>query len=172
MEDPMRARTLVLLVVLTAIGVFAAVNWKAIVAPTTLSLVVADVQAPLGLIMLSITVLLTVLFLLFLVYLQTSALLDTRRHTRELQTQRELADKAEASRFTELQAFLEAELRKLAEQWGGSQATMAAKLDKVHEDLGALITQTENSLSAYIGELDDRVQRTIENAKPGPEGPA
>src|SRR6266853_680942 len=72
MEDPMRARTLVLLVILIAIGIFAAVNWKAIVAPTTLSLVVADVQAPLGLIMLGITVLLTVLFLLFLVYLQTS----------------------------------------------------------------------------------------------------
>ena len=167
----MRARTLVLLVILIAIGIFAAVNWKAIVAPTTLSLVVADVQAPLGLIMLGITVLLTVLFLLFLVYLQTSVLLDTRRHTRELQTQRELADKAEASRFTELRSFLEAELHKLAEQSGGSQATMVTKLDHVQEDLRALITQTENSLSAYIGELEDRIQRTIENVKAGSERP-
>jgi hypothetical protein len=114
---------------------------------------------------------LTVLFLLFLVYLQTSVLLDTRRHTRELQTQRELADKAEASRFTELRSFLEAELHKLAEQSGGSQATMVTKLDHVQEDLRALITQTENSLSAYIGELEDRIQRTIENVKAGSERP-
>ena len=168
----MRARTLVLLVILIAIGVFAAVNWKAIVAPTTLSLVVADVQAPLGLIMLGITVLLTVLFLLFLAYLQTSVLLDTRRHTRELQAQRELADKAEASRFTELRAFLEAELRKLAEQSGESQSALAARLDKVQADLGAIIMQTENSLSAYIGELEDRMQRADEDLNTDSKRPA
>ena len=89
----MRARTLILLVVLILIGVFAVVNWKAIIAPTTLSFLVADVQAPLGLIMLGISALLTVLFLLYLVYLHTSVLLESRRQSRELQGQRELADK-------------------------------------------------------------------------------
>ena len=155
----MRTRTLLLLVVLIAIGVFAAINWTAIVAPTTLSLLVTDVQAPLGLIMLGVTALVTLLFLLFVVYLQTSVHLDTRRHTRELQGQRELADKAEASRFTELRAFLETELRKLAEQSGAAQANMAARLDQVQRELGAAILQTENSLSAYIGELEDRLHR-------------
>jgi len=156
----MRTRTLLLLLVLIAIGVFAAVNWKAIVAPTPLSLVVTDVEAPLGLIMLGILALVTVLFVLFLVYLQTSVLLDTRRHSRELQAQRELADKAEASRFTELRAFLETELRKLAGQSAEAQASVAARLDQVQRELGAGILQTENSLSAYIGELEDRMHRT------------
>jgi uncharacterized integral membrane protein len=156
----MRTRTLLLLLVLIVIGVFAAVNWKAIVAPTNLSLVVTDVQAPLGLIMLGITALVTILFLLFLVYLQTSVLLDTRRHTRELQAQRELADKAEASRFTELRAFLETELRKLAGQSSEVQASLSARLDQVQRDLGVTISQTEHSLSAYIGELEDRMHRT------------
>ena len=156
----MRTRTLLLLVVLMAIGVFAAINWTAIVAPTTLSLLVTDVQAPLGLIMLGVTALVTLLFLLFVVYLQTSVHLDTRRHTRELQGQRELADKAEASRFTELRAFLETELRKLEEQSGTAQANMAARLDQVQRELGATILHTENSLSAYIGELEDRLHRT------------
>ncbi len=162
----MRTRTLLLLVVLMAIGVFAAINWTAIVAPTTLSLLVTDVQAPLGLIMLGVTALVTLLFLLFVVYLQTSVHLDTRRHTRELQGQRELADKAEASRFTELRAFLETELRKLAEQSGTAQANMAARLDQVQRDLGVTISQTENSLSAYIGELEDRMHRTDEGRDP------
>ena len=162
----MRTRTLLLLVVLIAIGVFAAINWTAIVAPTTLSLLVTDVQAPLGLIMLGVTALVTLLFLLFVVYLQTSAHLDTRRHTRELQGQRELADKAEASRFTELRAFLETELRKLAEQPGAAQANMAARLDQVQRELGAAILQTEHSLSAYIGELEDRLHRTDEGRTP------
>ena len=162
----MRTRTLLLLVVLMAIGVFAAINWTAIVAPTTLSLLVTDVQAPLGLLMLGVTALVTLLFLLFVVYLQTSVHLDARRHTRELQGQRELADKAEASRFTELRAFLETELRKLAEQSGTAQANMAARLDQVQRDLGVTISQTENSLSAYIGELEDRMHRTDEGRDP------
>ena len=162
----MRTRTLLLLVVLIAIGVFAAINWTAIVAPTTLSLLVTDVQAPLGLIMLGVTALVTLLFLLFVVYLQTSVHLDTRRHTRELQGQRELADKAEASRFTELRAFLETELRKLEEQSGTAQANMAARLDQVQRELGATILHTENSLSAYIGELEDRLHRTDGSRSP------
>ena len=166
----MRARTLVLLLVLVLIGAFAAVNWKAIVAPTTLSLVVTDVQAPLGLILLGISALLVVLFLLYLAYLQTSVLLDTRRHAREMQSQRDLADQAEASRFTELRAFLETELRKLAGQSGEAHASLTARLDQVQRDLDATIAQSENSLSAYIGELEDRMQRRdeIRNAnRPG-----
>ena len=159
----MRARTLVLLAILILIGVFSAVNWKAIVAPTPLSFVVTEVQAPLGLILLGIAALLTVLFLLYLVYLQTSVLLDSRRHARELQGQRELADQAEASRFTELRSFLDAELHKLAGQTNEGQARLAARLDQIHRELNASIMQTENSLSAYIGELEDRVQRTNEN---------
>ena len=162
----MQTRTLLLLAVLIVIGVFAAVNWNVIVAPTTLSLVVTDVQAPLGLIMLGVTALVTLLFLLFVVYLQTSVHLDTRRYTRELQGQRELADKAEASRFTELRAFLETELRKLAEQSGAAQANMTARLDQVQRELGATILQTENSLSAYIGELEDRMHRADDGRNP------
>ena len=155
----MRARTLVLLVILILIGVFAALNWKAIIAPTTLSFLVTDVQAPLGLILLGIAAMLTLLFLVYLVYIQTSVLLDTRRHAREMQSQRDLADQAEASRFTELRAFLEGELNKLAGQSAEAQARLAARLDELQRDLGASVSQTENSLSAYIGELEDRLQR-------------
>ena len=96
----MQIRTLLMLVVLGAIVLFAALNWSSFMAPTTMSLGFAAVQAPLGLILLGLMALLTALFLVFVVYLQTSVLLETRRHARELQTQRELADQAEASRFT------------------------------------------------------------------------
>ncbi|MEO8165313.1 MAG: LapA family protein [Betaproteobacteria bacterium] len=158
----MRVRSLVLLAVLILIGVFAIVNWKAIMTPMSLSLIVADVQAPLGLIMLAISAVLAVLFLLYMVYLQTSVLLDTRRHAREMQEQRELADKAEASRFTELRVFLQTELQKLEGQSREAQASLTARLDQVQRDLGATMAQTETSLSAYIGELEDRLHRTGE----------
>jgi ABC-type multidrug transport system fused ATPase/permease subunit len=144
----MKAPTVLLLAVLALIVVFTAVNWSVIMAPTTVSMLITDVQAPLGLILVSITLLLTALFLIFVVYLQTTVLLDARRHSKELQAQRELADKAEASRFTDLRTYLDVELRKVAEQ------VMATKTE-----LRASIEQSGNSLAAYIGELEDRMER-------------
>jgi uncharacterized membrane protein len=126
----MPLRTVVLLIVLAAVVAFAALNWSAFMAPTTLSLGVAQVQAPLGLIMLALTVILTALFLTYLVYVQTTVLLESRRHAKELQAQRVLADQAEASRFTELRTYLESRL-----------------------------TELENSLSAQVGEMRDRLDR-------------
>jgi uncharacterized integral membrane protein len=126
----MHLRNVALLVVLVAVAVFAALNWSVITAPTTLSLGFAEVQAPLGLVLLVMLAAITALFLFYLVYLQTTVLLEHRRHSRELETQRQLADQAEVSRFTELRTLLE------------------ARLDQV-----------ENSLAASIGDLADRLGR-------------
>ena len=68
----MYLRTLLILIVLGAVAIFAAINWKAFMAPTTLSVVFANVEAPLGLILLAVIGLLTLLFLLYVVYLQSS----------------------------------------------------------------------------------------------------
>jgi len=56
-------------------------NWFTIIALTTLNLTVAEVNAPLGLLMLGILALLTAVFLTFIVYLQTSVLFEARRIT-------------------------------------------------------------------------------------------
>ena len=126
----MNAPTLLLLVVLILVVIFAGVNWGVITAPTTVSLLVTDIQAPIGLIMFGLTILVSVLFLVFVAYLQTSVHLDTRRHSRELRAQRELADQAEASRFTELRGFLETELRQLAAQIAESRAGETQRQDR------------------------------------------
>jgi hypothetical protein len=165
MEVSMKAPTLLLMFVLTGIVAFAVVNWSVIMAPTTVSLLVADIQAPLGLIMLGLTALVTVLFLIYLAYLQTTVLLDARRHSRELQTQRELADKAEASRFTDLHGYLDTELRKLGEQVAESRTGVTGRIEKTEQELRAVIEQSGNSLAAYIGEIDDRLLRKGE--RPG-----
>ena len=105
----MTLRSLLFLLVFGALAAFVLVNWPVLNDPTTLSLAFAEVQAPLGVVMLGFIVLVTVLFLAYIVYLQMSGLLETRRHGKEIQSQRQLADQAEASRFTELRGFLEAE---------------------------------------------------------------
>lgn len=164
----MHIRTFLLLLVLGVIAAFAAVNWNSFMTPMNLSLLFTAVQAPLGLIMLGFTALLTALFLLFIAYLQASVLLDTRRHTREMQAQRALADQAEASRITELHKFLEAALLKLAEQIGESRTAVESRIDRFERDLRSDIEQAGNTLAAYIGEFEDRLERgkTETNSKP------
>ena len=120
----MPLRTVLLLVLLLAVALFAALNWTAFLAPTTLSLGVTEVQAPLGLILLGLIAFLTALFLGYLVYLQTTVLMESRRHAKELQVQRELADQAEASRFTELRTHLDSRLDEIENSLGAQLGEM------------------------------------------------
>jgi ABC-type multidrug transport system fused ATPase/permease subunit len=155
----MYLRTLLILSVIGALVIFAAINWSAFVAPTRLSMVFATVEAPLGLILLGIVAVLTLLFLVYVVYLQSSLLIDTRRHVREFQAQRELAEQAEASRVSELRVFLQNELRELTDRNEASRARVLARLDQLDRELRTVVEQSGNTLAAYIGEIEDRLDR-------------
>jgi len=153
----MRNRSLLLILILTLIGAFAALNWGAFLTNTTLSFGVATLQAPLGLMMLGLLIFVVAYFLVYVLYLQSTVLFDARRHAKELQTNRELADKAEASRFTELRGFLEAGLKQRSDQDTAAQQAVLTRLDALEKTLRTTVEQTGNSLSAYIGELEDRL---------------
>lgn len=155
----MKARTFLLLILFAAIAVFATLNWNAFITPTTLDLGIDTVQAPLGLVMLGLLILLTVLFLLFVVYLQTSVLFEARRHARELHENRKLVEHTENSRFTELRTFLEAELKKQSEQDEASRAAVLVRLEQFDRDLRTVIEQSENTIAACVGELEDRLEK-------------
>jgi uncharacterized integral membrane protein len=156
----MKLFTLLLLLILTAIAGFAVLNWNIFITPTQLSLGFTTTQIPLGLVMLGLLAFLTALFLVFLLYRETSALLEARRHSRELQASRELAEQAEASRFTELRNFLEAEILKLTNLHTESESKAVAKIEQVENNLRVTIEQAGNTLAAYIGELEDRLEKT------------
>jgi len=155
----MRIRTILLLIALCAIAAFAALNWGTFTTPTTLSLGVTDFQAPLGLVMLIFIAVLTALFLIFIITLQTTVLLETRRQARELQTTRTLAEQAEASRYNELRLFIESELQKLDARDQAAAAATTACLDRMERELRTAIEESGNTLAAYIGEMDDRIER-------------
>jgi len=123
-------RALIFFLVLVFVGLFAAINWEVFSVLTPLSLGFTTVQAPLGLIMLGLIAFLCVLFTVWVISLQAGSLMDARRQTRELQAQRELADKAEASRFTQLRA-----------------------------DLVARLDESSNTTAAHIAQLEDRLER-------------
>jgi hypothetical protein len=156
----MYLRSLLIVFVIGLVLVFALLNWSAFITPTTLSVGFATVEAPLGLILLGVTGVLTLLFLIYLVYLQSSALVESRRFSRELQAQREVADHAEASRFNQLQIFLKSELERLERQTTESKSSLQARLDALERELRTAVEQSGNTLAAYIGEIEDRLERS------------
>lgn len=147
----MNSRTLVLLLIVAATAALAVLNWTALSEPSPISLGVTTVDAPLGLIMLGLTVLLGVFFIAYVLSLQGSVLLDTRRHSKEMTAQRELADKAEASRFTELRAFLETQHQQV-------QSQLIARLDTLEARLAARAQESDNSTAAYVGQLEQQLR--------------
>lgn len=135
----MRVLTAAILVVLALVVALVGLNWVAMTAPVGLSVGPTTLELPLGLTLLVLMSLLVALVAGYAVYLQGSALMEARRLSKEMLASRDLADKAEASRFTELRLFLE--------QLEARQRTV--------------IEQTGNSLAASVGELEDKVERAL-----------
>jgi uncharacterized integral membrane protein len=143
-----RIRTLLLLLVLLATAAFVIINWTTVTTPTQLSLLVTTIEAPIGLVMLTLVILVVLAFGTYVLVSQSAMLVESRRQTKELQSQRNLADQAEASRFTELRGIVHDELEALAN-----------RMTQMQETLRTEIRDNSNSLAATIAELDDRMQR-------------
>jgi len=143
----MRARILLVLLTIALIAAFAAINWSAFAAPTVLSLGFTLIEAPLGMVMLGLMIAVTLAFAIYMALWQGSTLLETRRHAKELQSQRTLAEQAEASRFTGLRAAMQAEFDKVAGQ-----------ITQVQDTLRSEMRDSSNSLAAMLAEIDDRMK--------------
>jgi uncharacterized integral membrane protein len=152
-------KTVALLVVFAVLALFAAVNLNSFITPTHLWLLFASIEAPLGLIMLGFTALISLMFLAFIGYMQASFLYETKRFNREIQSCRELADKAEASRIAALKGFLETELARAETRQTDLYSSLQERANKLESDLKETIEQAGNTLAACIGEFEDRLIR-------------
>jgi uncharacterized protein YlxW (UPF0749 family) len=120
-------------------AVFIVINWSVFAQPASFYFVVGTISVPIGVVMLGS---------IFLGIWQSRVLMDYRRQSKELQTQRSLADDAEASRFTALSALLRAEMAK-----------QDARLEAAFATLRSELKDTEHSIAATLGEMDDRQRR-------------
>jgi len=129
------------LLVLTASGLAAllvVLNWRIFAGLAKLNLLLTSAEVPVGVVML-------LLFAVGLLVLwntlgrwQGTLLQEFRRQAKELQAQRLLAESAEASRFTELGALVREEIAKLRTE----------------------LQETEHSITATLGEMDDRLRKS------------
>ena len=150
----MRARNVILLLILVLMGLFAGFNWPLFIKRESLSLLVTRVEAPFGLILLILMGLFVIGYFLYSIGLEQSALLEVKKYARELLAQRKLADDAEASRFSELKKYLEAEFEAMKQV---DNSKLLARLEQAEENLRDDIEKAGNTLAAYIGELEDQI---------------
>ena len=153
----MRFRTILMILAILLLAGFVALNVDEFTRISVLSLGFPTIALPLGLVMLALLIATVLIFMASALYTQSKYALEARTHTRELNTQRELADKAEASRFTELRAYLEEQT--LAEQRRESAlgTVLADRFAQQQQVLLARMEQTDNTLAAYMGQLEDRL---------------
>lgn len=161
----MRSRLVLLVVAILLVAGFAALNWAEVMRPSPLLFGAFVADAPLGLILLSLLGLATVAFVLSAGAIRTRSLMETRHHYKELEAQRLLADKAEASRFTELRQYLEENLRQLRER----DTILTTELQR---ELRTHNEASNRMLAARLNELEHRMDTRFERMGWGGQGPA
>jgi uncharacterized integral membrane protein len=136
-----RFRSLLVLVASGLAALFVVLNWRVFAASAKLNLLLTSADVPVGVVML-------LLFAVGLLVLwntmgrwQGTLLMEFRRQAKELQAQRLLAESAEASRFTELGALVREEIAKLRSE----------------------LQDTEQSIAATLGEMDDRLRKPLDH---------
>jgi hypothetical protein len=160
----MRSRLVLLVVAILLVAGFAALNWGEVIRPAPLLFGPVVMDAPLGAILLGLLALAVIAFALSAGAMRTRSLMESRHHYKELEAQRLLADKAEASRFTELRTYLDENLRNLHER----DAVLNTEYQR---ELRAQMEQTNRMLSARLNELEHRLESRFERMGLG-RGPA
>lgn len=158
----MRSRTILLVVAILLVAGFAALNWSEItrVSPLLFGPIVAD--APLGAILLGLLGITLILFLASTAAMRTQSLIDYRHHVKELEAQRALADKAEASRFHELRSHLDEHLRRMGERDTMASAEFDKAMMKNHREMQSQMEQMNRMVSARLNELEHRLETRFE----------
>ena len=155
----MKARTALLVLIVALLGYLAFFNFSTLAQEVPMSLGFTEVHGPLGLVMLALNALMAAIFLAYVIAMQATWLLEVRAHNKALQAQRELAEKAEISRFTELRGALDDKQT----QW---EKRVMERLDALENHLKARAEESDNVHAAYLGQLEEQLRN-----QPGKESP-
>lgn len=171
----MRGRIVFIIVAALVVAAIAALNWPEFTRAEPLSFGIVNATLPLGLVMLTLMAIVLAVFLVSSAIQESRYLLDHRRHSRALQQQRELAEKAESSRFTDLRQHLDSHLRdvrqrdqvvstELEKRLMQNQGEMRAHLDRMHQAVLARLSEIEARLPAT--RVVEQVEPARENIPP------
>jgi uncharacterized integral membrane protein len=155
----MRTKSLLLITFALLIAAFTVLNVDEFTRTSTLSLGFTTMQMPLGLIMLMLVIAVLLIFLTVALYMHSMQLLESRKHAKEMTSQRELADKAEDSRFNRLRGYMESQALASMKRESEATATMDRRMAQTEKLMLQRLEQSDNSTAAYWGQHDDALMR-------------
>ena len=141
------------------IAAFGILNVDEFTRVSTLNLGFTTMQLPLGMAMTILVIAILLIFLATTLYMHSTNLIETRKYAKELTVQRELADKAESSRFTDLRRYMESQADLALNQANGTVAAMDRRIMQTEQLLLQRFDQSDNSNAAYWGQQDDAMAR-------------
>jgi hypothetical protein len=163
----MRGRIVFIVVAALVVAAIAALNWPEFTRAEPLSFGIVTATLPLGLVMLTLMAVVLAVFLVSSAIQESRYLLDHRRNSRALQAQRELAEKAEASRFTDLRQHLDMHLRDVRQRDQVVATEFEKRLMNTHNELRAQIERMHQMMAARLAEIESRLPAArVEHVEP------
>lgn len=147
-------RTIVLIIALVLLAIFAVLNTNALMFPHTLSLGFVTYRGvPMGLILLIVATLLTLVFYFWAGITGLRAQADSAKLLRDMEALRVSLDQQEGSRFAQLQTHLDERFRVLEAARGGSGdiSALTGRVDALQKDMNLQLAQMDDYLKSKLG---------------------
>ncbi len=158
----MRARWIFLVLAAAAAAVVTLLNWAEFSRTSSLNLVWRTVDVPLALVLLGLLALTVVVSMASGTALRARQRRQERDHAEALKTQRDLADRAEASRFIDLRQALDAHVRDSRERESGLSTSLEQVLQRQHRETRTQLEGLHRALGTRLGELEARLESRLD----------
>jgi uncharacterized membrane protein YccC len=153
----MRGRIVFIVLAVLVVAGIAALNWPEFTRDEPLSFGVFTATLPIGVLMLVLMGIVLAVFLVTSAIQESRYLLDHRRHTRALHAQRELAEKAEASRFTDLRQQLDSHARESRQRDAMVASEFEKRMMQGHAELRAHMERMQQMIANHLSEIESRL---------------
>lgn len=138
-------RTVVVILFILLLSALAGLNWSAFVAPVRLDLIAMSFEAPLGLLLAGLSIVIILIFAAYMATWQGKILVEAREHAKAMEKQRQLAEQAEASRVKELRDEVVAGFAQLSAGIQESQVQIRKDIRESGNSLAAVLADMRNA---------------------------
>ena len=146
----MKARGLLLTLLLLALAGFAALNWATLTTPLPVDLLLLRLEIPVGLVLLALTVGLALVFFLAALFDRAGQLREIRHLEKQLETTRARLDDRQRDEIREVRDAVKA--------WGASlENRIDDRVGAAEEGLKAALAETDGREARRIAALEERV---------------
>ena len=168
----MRARGILLTVLVLLLALFAAVNWSTLAAPLPVNLLFGRLEVPVGLVLLGITVGLALVFFAGALFDRAGQLREIRHLEKQLEKARARLDARQLDEIAEVrdavQAWGTSLEKRIDERVGAAETSLRdaiAEMDRGEQErmraLEDRVVTVRNELAADVGEAEDALRRML-----------